>query len=446
MTKKTEEQEEDQKPVNKFAELLKTYFTAIPNEGDLVTGTVVSVDNGVVRIDVNGVSTGIVRGQELFSESDQYSNINIGDEVEATVIERENETGEMELSFRSAGHQRVWDQMETYQKDGITIESKVLQANKGGLMMQVDALAGFLPVSQLSPDNYPRVPGGDKNRILEELKLLIGKTLQVKVIDANQKEEKIIVSEKAVWEDDQKAVLDSYKIGDTITGEVSALTSFGAFIKFGDGLEGLVHISEIVWQRIDHPRDVLKIGDKVKAQIIDLNKSKIYLSIKRLIEDPWKIVKDKYKVGEIVKGEVHKIEPFGLMVKLDDDIHGLAHISEVSNSPIHGVEDLKQLFTIGEKYKFEIVSIEPAEHRLGLKAEGVKGRAEEVENKKEKAESESVEKKEEDAKEQSDEIADEATKQQSDKDEKIEEETGNTKLETVGDTESEDEKPAEEKI
>jgi len=359
---------------SEFGKLLKEYNTKIPVAGDIVKGKIISLENGGVRVDVNGIATGVVRGQELYDESDQYGAMKIGDEVEATVIDEENENGEMELSFRTAGHQRVWDRMSKLMTDGVTIKSKVLDANKGGLMMKVEALFGFMPVSQLNPDHYPRVPGGDKIRILEQLRKMIGSELSVKVIDANPSEEKLIVSEKAVWEDDQKAVLDSYKIGDLIEGEISALTSFGAFIKFGEGLEGLVHISEIVWQRIDHPRDVLKIGDKVKAQIIDLNKSKIYLSLKRLVEDPWKSVKDRYQVGQIVEGVVHKIEPFGLMVKLDNDIHGLAHVSELSDAQIHDEEVLKKLFVIGQSYKFEIVNIEPAEHRLGLKAAGVKGK------------------------------------------------------------------------
>lgn len=360
-----------------FEKLLSDHQFKLPAVGELVEGTVLSVDKGAVRIDVQGMTTGVVRGYELFQESNEFSNIKAGDSAAATVMEQENENGEMELSFRVAGHQRVWDKMAQLASDGLVLDAKVLQANKGGLMMQVDAITGFMPVSQLSPDNYPRVPGGDKNRILEKLKELIGKTMQVKVLDANQKEEKLIVSEKAVWEDDQKAVLDSYKIGDTVEGEVSALTSFGAFVKFGEGLEGLVHISEIAWQRIDHPKDILKIGDKVKAQIIDLNKSKIYLSVKRLVDDPWKSVKDKYNVGQIVEGEVHKVEPFGLMVRLDNEIHGLAHISEVSNSPMKDLSDLQAKFSVGSKHKFEIVSIEPADHRLGLKVEGVKTRQKE---------------------------------------------------------------------
>lgn len=357
-----------------FAALLKDYFAKVPKVGDLVKGKIISVDSGAVRVDINGLTIGIIRGHELFSESREFGNVKAGDEVEATIIEQENENGEMELSFRSAGHQRVWDRMATLMKDGITIPAKVIQANKGGLMMQVDAVSGFMPVSQLNPDHYPRVPGGDKQRILEQLRLLVGKEFQVKVIDVNQKEDKLIVSEKAVWEDEQKAVLDSYKIGDIIEGEISAVTSFGAFVKFGEGLEGLVHISEIVWQRIDHPKDVLKIGDRVKAQIIDLNKSKIYLSMKRLVDDPWKAVKEKYKVGQVVDGTIHKVESFGLMVKLDDDIHGLAHISELSDEPTAEVNLLKEKFTIGQSCPFEIVSIEPAEHRLGLKLHGVNGK------------------------------------------------------------------------
>ena len=296
-----------------FEELLNNYFSNVPAVGDIVKGKILSIDNGTVRIDVNGVTTGVVRGKELFSESDVYSNLKVGNEIEAVVVELENESGEVELSFRIAGYEQVWTKMKGLVDSGLAVPAKILQANKGGLMVQVDALVSFLPVSQLSPENYPRVPGGDKERILEHLKALIGKTLQVKVIDVDQKDEKLIVSEKAIWEDDQKAVLESYKVGDMVDGEVSALTSFGAFIKFGEGLEGLVHISEIVWQRIEHPRDVLKVGQKVKAQIIDLNKSKIYLSIKRLVQDPWKAVKDLYKVGDIVKGEVHKVEPFGLI-------------------------------------------------------------------------------------------------------------------------------------
>ncbi|MFA5127860.1 MAG: S1 RNA-binding domain-containing protein [Patescibacteria group bacterium] len=355
-----------------FKKMLEDHLIAYPKVGDIVKGTVISIDKNEVRIDVQNLTTAIVRGRELFNESREYADLKKGDEVEATVIDLENENGEMELSFRIAGMQRVWDNMKKWLTQGITIKAKATAANKGGLMMQVGALAGFMPVSQLNPDHYPRVAGGDKNRILEKLQELINKELEVKVIDVDEKEEKLIVSEKAVWEDAQKAVLEAYKVGDVVHGEISAITSFGAFVRFGEGLEGLVHISEIAWQRIDHPKDLLKVGEQVDAQVIQLDHSKIYLSMKRLVDDPWKRAKDKFKVNDTVKGKILKIEPFGLMVGLDKDIHGLAHISELSDEPLANINDK---FKIGQEVDFVVVSLEPAEHRLGLRLAGVKGKS-----------------------------------------------------------------------
>ncbi len=366
-----------------FKTLLAGMAINVPKVGEVIKGKIISVDRGEVRLDVAGVTTGVVRGRELFVESREYAGLKAGDEAEATVVDLENENGEMELSFRIAGYQRAWDSMKKWMKDGLTIKAKVVSANKGGLMMRVDALSGFMPVSQLSPDHYPRVTGGDKNRILDKLREMQGKEFEVKVIDVDEKEEKLIVSERAVWEDSQKAVLEAYKIGDIVTGEISALTSFGAFVKFGDGLEGLIHISEIAWQRIDHPKDVLKVGDNVKAQIIQLDHSKIYLSIKRLVDDPWKKVKDKYKMNDKVTGKIIKVEPFGLMIALDKEIHGLAHISELSDDPIANINDK---FKLGQELEFEVVSVEPAEHRLGLKVAGVKGKLKKEDKKDEKKE------------------------------------------------------------
>ncbi len=361
------------KVVNKqdFKSILQDHPLNIPKVGDLIKGKVLSVDKGEIHVDIEGLTTGVVRGAELFAQSGEHSNLKPGDEVEATVTGLENENGEMELSFRIAGFQRAWDNVKKWMKEGLTIKAKITGANKGGLMMQVEALNGFMPVSQLSPEHYPRVAGGDKSRIFEKLQDLIGADMEVKVIDADEKDEKLIVSERAVWEDSQKAVLDLYKVGDTVDGEVSELTSFGAFLKFGEGLEGLVHISEIAWQRIDHPRDLLKVGDTVKAKIIQLDRSKIYLSLKRLVDDPWKKVAEKYKVGDKVKGKIIKIEPFGLMVALGENIHGLAHVSELSDSPLGNIADK---FKIGQETEFEVVNVEAIEHRLGLRAAGVKGK------------------------------------------------------------------------
>jgi small subunit ribosomal protein S1 len=337
-------------------------YLNIPNQGDVVKGKVISASRREVKVDLGGVMTGVVRGRELFAESSDYANLSIGEEIEATVIDLENENGEIELSFRFAGQRKAWEEMRRLFTTGEAIDAKIMEANKGGLIVKVGHVTGFLPVSQLSPDHYPRVAGGDKNKILEKLKTYVGNSMDVRVIDVNEPDEKLIVSEKALWEDKQKNVLAKYKVGDRVTGEVTAVADFGAFVRF-DSLEGLVHISEIAWQRIDHPRDVLKVGQLVEAEVIGIEGSKIFLSMKKLVADPWKNIGAKYKVGDVVEGTVLKVNPFGFFVELDPEIHGLAHVSELSETP---VTDVTQIGKPGDVMKFKIVSIEPAEHRLGL--------------------------------------------------------------------------------
>lgn len=348
---------------SEFEKLLQegTYST-LPQVGDVVSGTVLGSGRREIRLDLGGVMTGVVRGRELFQESSEYSNLETGTEVEATVMELENENGEIELSFRFAGQQKAWEEIRELFTTGEPLETKILEANKGGLIVRVKNINGFLPVSQLSPEHYPRVSGGDKNKILEKLKSYIGKKMLVRVLDANESDEKLIVSEKVVWEDKQKNVLSQYKPGDRVSGEVTALADFGAFVKF-DALEGLVHISEIAWQRIDHPRDLLKIGQNVEAEIIGIEGSKIFLSMKKLVEDPWANVAKRYNVGDVVEGTILKVNPFGFFVELDPEIHGLAHVSELSSKP---VTDTTTIGKVGDVMKFKIVSIEPNQHRLGL--------------------------------------------------------------------------------
>lgn len=334
-------------------------YTTFPAIGDVVKGKVISVGRNEVRIDLGGFAVGLIRGPEL----DPNAHLTVGEEVEATVIDLDNEFGELELSLKGADRKKSWDKLRELYAKGELIPVKILEANKGGLIMRLEGVMGFLPVSQLSPENYPRVAGGDKSRILEKLKTLVGNQLNVKLIDANEEAGKLIVSEKAVWETKQESVLSQFKTGDVVEGDVTAVTDFGAFVRFDKNLEGLVHISEIAWQRIDHPRDVLKVGDHVKAEIINIEGSKIFLSMKKLIEDPWRKVGDRFKVGQAVKGKVIKINPFGLFVELDPDIHGLAHISELSAKP---VKDVNEVARVGDEFEFHIMSIDPDNHRLGL--------------------------------------------------------------------------------
>lgn len=343
-------------------------FTNIPKVGDLVKGRLLSTKGRQIKIDINGLMVGVVRGRELYNESEIYKNLEEGTEIEATVVDTENENGEVELSFRHAGQKRAWKDLSELSNSGAPISVKILDANKGGLIVRVGHVQGFLPVSQLAPEHYPRVAGGDKQKILEKLKSFVGQDVRVKVLDVLENDDKLIVSEKAVWEDEQKNVIAQCKVGDIIAGEVSAVADFGAFVKFyptgtSVPLEGLVHISEIAWQRIDHPRDLLKVNDHAQAEIIGIEGSKIFLSMKKLTEDPWVNVTKRYKIGDWVEGRVVKINPFGFFIELDQDIQGLAHISELSDTP---VEDATKIAKIGDTLKFRVVSIEPNEHRLGL--------------------------------------------------------------------------------
>lgn len=377
-------------PQTPFQKLMEEgQYLNVPKVGDAVKGRIISADRREVRVDIDGMTVGVIRGREIFSESKQYDGLKEGAEVEATVIDLENENGEMELSFRFAGQKKAWEELREMFTAGTIVDVKITEANKGGLIVRVNHVTGFLPVSQLSPDHYPRVTGGDKNKIFEKLKSYVGSDFSVKVIDVNEADEKLIVSEKAVWEERQKSVIAQYRVGDTVDGEVTALADFGAFVRFGS-LEGLVHISEIAWQRIDHPRDILKIGQKVQAEVIGIEGSKIFLSMKKLVKDPWSDIQKRYKVGDIVVGTVLKVNPFGFFVELDPEIHGLAHVSELSN--VAGI-DVNTLAKSGDRMNFKIISIEPNEHRLGLSLKAAGEQPSKPEEKKEeKAEEAAVEK------------------------------------------------------
>jgi len=409
MTKKVKLEENLNSDLGKL--LQDNKYLLLPKVGDIIKGTVIGASKSEVRLDIGGVKTGIIRGKELYNESDEYGKLKTGEMVEATVVEMENENGEMELSFRFAGAQKAWAELHELEKSGETIAAKVTDANKGGLMVKVKHVIGFLPVSQLIPEHYPRVEGGDKNKILEFLKKFIGTDLHLKVIDVNEEEEKLIVSEKAAHEEEQQKVLSKYKVGDTVKGKVTAITDFGVFVEFDKNMEGLVHISELAWQRIDDPRDVVKVGETVEAQIINIDGTKIFLSMKKLKQDPWEGVEKKYKVGEIVEGKVLKANPFGLFVELDEEIHGLAHISELSTKPINNISEIAKP---GDKLKFKIVSIEPKDHRLGLSIKAMKEKTEAKEEKTEKVKEpkEKEEKKEKEAKEEKKEKKEPAKKEE----------------------------------
>ncbi|MFH0829407.1 MAG: S1 RNA-binding domain-containing protein [Candidatus Kerfeldbacteria bacterium] len=336
---------------------------SFPKVGAITIGKVLSVSKSEVHVDIEGIATGVIRGRELYDESGRFSNLNIGDEIQATVLELENENGEMEMSLRSAGHQRAWDELQDVMNKKEVVEVPIIDANRGGLIVRVHRIEGFLPVSQLTTEHYPRVEGGDKQKILELLQALVGKTLKVKIIDINERESKLIVSEKAAWEEQQQDIISHYRVGDVVDGQITGIVNFGCFVEFGDKLEGLVHISELAWQRIEDPRTIVRVGDPIKVMIIGIEGTKISLSRKRLLDNPWKLAAKKYTVGEVVEGKIIKLNPFGVFVELDPDIHGLCHISELSwKSVKHPGEFVK----IDETRKFKILTLDPDAHRLGL--------------------------------------------------------------------------------
>jgi len=348
---------------NEFKKLLEQENFHIPKIGETVKGAVISASKAEVKLDIDGVMIGVVRGPELYEEDEEYANLKPGDEVEATVIDGENENNELELSFKFAGQAKAWQGLRDAYANSDIITVKVTDANKGGLMVKYRQIPGFLPVSQLAPENYPRVNGGDKGKILERLRSFINKEMEVKVMTLEEKEDKIIFSEKEAWNEKQQDVIAKYQEGTVVEGTVTAITDFGVFVSFGENLEGLIHISELAWQRIDDPADLYSVGDTIQAEVIGIEDSKIFLSAKKLKKDPWENVEEKYQVGQLVQGEILKVNPFGLFVKLDEDIHGLAHISQLGLGPKEKINDK---FQTGQTMQFEIVSMEPKEHRLGL--------------------------------------------------------------------------------
>lgn len=333
----------------------------IPKIGDVIEGKVIAIKPQAIYLDLESFKTGIILGKEIKQNPQEFKDIKIDDLITVKVVGLENEDGYVETSLLKAGEEKKWQLLKEKMEKGEIIKANVLKANKGGLMVELHGIEAFMPVSQLSSSHYPRVEGGDKQKILQALNELVDKTIKLKIIDLDPREKKLIVSEKASEEKKIKKALEKYKVGDVIEGKVTGMVDFGIFVKFDD-LEGLIHISEIDWQIIDNPADFFKVGDKIKAKIVEIDKDKISLSTKALKSNPWEKVREKYETGQIVKGAVTKFNPFGAFVKLDKNIQGLAHISEFGTE-----KKMKEMLETGKKYDFKILSIKPKEYRMALK-------------------------------------------------------------------------------
>lgn len=352
-------------------DLLKSSQPAfMPKPGELVTGKVAAILKSMILVDLGGGATGIISGREARDSGETVKELKEGDEISAYVVEEENKDGLVVLSLRKASQERTWKMFVDAFDSNESISVTPTEANKGGLLLDVDGIKGFIPVSQLAPLHYPRVNGADSALILKRLQDLIGKKLLVRVINVDFDNNKLILSERAAQEDARQKTLDILKVGQKVKGKISGIVKFGIFVAF-EGLEGLVHISEIAWGHVKDPSEYGRLGDEVEVLVIGMEGDKISLSMKRLVPDPWVDAVKTYKIGDTVEGEVTRLTPFGVFVRLADDINGLIHITELASEE---VTDVSKYVNVGEKIKAKIVSIDPEEHRIGLSINALKAK------------------------------------------------------------------------
>jgi small subunit ribosomal protein S1 len=332
-----------------------------PSPGDIVEGPVISIDKRGVFVDLKPFGTGIIFGREYIAARDILRKVNIGDSVAAKVVDLKNEEGYIELSLKEAKQALMWSDAEAAIRAKTPYDVVVLEANKGGLLMGWQGIQGFLPASQLKADHYPRVEDGNKDRILEELKKLVGQKLSVIIIAAVPKEGKLIFSEKNPETGEKAKMIGQYTIGEEVEGTVTGAVDFGIFIKLEEGLEGLVHISELDWALVEDPRTLYKVGDKVKVKIIEIKEGKISLSIKALKPNPWKEAEKKYKKDDIVTGVVIKFNKHGALASIEEGVAGLVHVSEFGTEA-----KLREKLELGKSYKFKINIFDPKEQKMAL--------------------------------------------------------------------------------
>jgi small subunit ribosomal protein S1 len=336
---------------------------------DVIEGKVLAVDKSAVYVDVFPFGSGIIYGYEFMQAKDVIKKLNIGDTVTAKVVELENDKGYIELSLKEAKQALVWADAEEVMKSKQTLSLPVKEANRGGLIIEWNGLSGFLPSSQLSKENYPKVEDGDKDKITKELKKLVGKKLDVMIIAATPKEGKLIFSEKGGSSQNTspstftgaKAPNQKYQVGDEVNGVVSGVVEFGIFVKLEDKVEGLVHISEISWSLIENPKTIFKIGEKIKAKIIEIKDGKISLSIKALTANPWSTAADRYKKGDKVSGVVIRFNKHGALVSVEEGVSGLLHVSEFGTE-----ENMKKALSLGKICHCYISTFDAKEEKMIL--------------------------------------------------------------------------------
>jgi small subunit ribosomal protein S1 len=335
---------------------------AAPQDGEIVSGVVSALGRAKVYIDVAPFGTGIIYGREYMNARDILRKVHPGDAIDAKVVTTNNEDGYIELSLKEARQALIWSDAESAVKNATVLSLEVKEANKGGLIIDWQGIQGFLPASQLSAENYPRVSDGDKDKILVALNELVGKHLSLVMITADPKEHKLIFSEKGLQEKEEKEEkVNKYDVGNVVKGEVTGAVDFGVFVKLEPGLEGLVHISELDWGLVEDTKALYKVGDEVNVKVIEVKDDKISLSIKQLKENPWVTASKKYEKGQMVDGVVIKYNKHGALASIEEGVAGLVHVSEFETE-----ESLKTALSLGGVYKFKISLFEPNEQKMTL--------------------------------------------------------------------------------
>ena len=334
-----------------------------PKHGDIVDGVVVRVDADEVLVDIGAKAEGIISGKELGFRGDPDMELSPGDVIKVYVLQPENEEGNVVLSRRRALAETTWITAADKQDSGEVIEAEVREQNKGGLIVNVLGLRGFLPSSQVG-----RTVSGT-------LETLVGQRIPVKVLEVNRKRNRLIVSQKAAEDEDRarrrEDLFSRIQVGDVVSGTVSGLTSYGAFVDIG-GADGLIHISELSWDRVSRVTDVLEVGQRVEVKVIklDADQNRISLSLRQLQQDPWERFMNAVPVGSIVDGTVTKTKKYGAFLQVMSGIEGLLHISELSWDHVDRTEDVLK---VGEEVQVKVIGIDTARRRVSLSLKQLSG-------------------------------------------------------------------------
>lgn len=338
----------------------------MPQAGEIRTGVIASISPSQILVSIGAKSEGVISSRELeqLSASEREA-LHVGAEVPVYVQNPEDENGNVVLSLRRAQEQLSWENVEKMLEEDRVYESKIVGFNKGGLIAMVGGLRGFIPSSQISGSRRAQATGDTPEQRWQKM---VGQPITVRIIEVDRERRRLILSERAASAESRQSikerVIDELEVGKVYNGRVTSLSDFGAFVNI-NGADGLVHLSELSWERVQHPREVLEVGQEVKVKVINIDREKkrIGLSLRALADDPWKARVEKFSVGQLVEGVITRLTKFGAFARLEGDIEGLIHISEMAD---HRIEHPKEVLKEGEVRTLRIVRIDPDQHRIGL--------------------------------------------------------------------------------